>query len=85
MKFVDSKRQLPEERVPCPWDTTRSPKDRSRETPKRMKKDVINYHAGKIVNVLMFNCHVSKSRDKELRMSETYKNNAGHSSHARDA
>lgn len=43
---------MPEENAPCPRDTTRDPKDLSGETSERMKKDVVQYHAGKIDHVL---------------------------------
>ena len=85
MKFGNSKRQLSEECMPCPWDAARSPKHWSRETSERMKEDVVNDHAGKIDHVLRFNCRVSKARDRGLRKSETYKDSAGHNSHPRDA
>ena len=64
---------------------TQSPKDRSREMSKRMKKDIVNYYAGKIAHVLRFSSRVGKPRDRGLLMSETYKNKAGHGSHPGDA
>lgn len=51
MEFGDSKGHLSEERVPCPWDTTRGPEDLSREMSERVKEDVVDHHASKIDRV----------------------------------
>ena len=53
------------ERVPCPWDTSRSPSNGSREISERMEEDVVQYHADKIEHVLRSSCRVSHCRDTE--------------------
>ena len=65
MKVGDGKRHLSEEHVPCPWDTTRSPKDLSGEMFEKMKRDVIQYYSGKIDCVLRFNCRVNNGRYRD--------------------
>lgn len=64
MEFGDSKGHLSEERVPCPWDTTRDPEDLSREMSERVKEDVVDHHASKIDRVLQFNYRVSNREEK---------------------